>query len=70
MPISDTLLTQKIAKHRVLHIERVIAKVKTYKILSCHIPTSLFKTINKIWSVCCYLTLFRCFYKGKKWQKK
>ena len=69
MPISDTLLTQKIAKHRV-HIERVIAKVKTYKILSCRIPTCLFKTINKIWSVCCYLTLFQDVFIKKKSGKK
>lgn len=58
MSIPDTALTQKIAKYRV-HIERVIAKVKTYKILSCRVPTSLFKSINKIWSVCCHLTLFQ-----------
>lgn len=57
MSVSDTLLTEKIAKHRV-HIERLIAKVKTYKMLSVRIPTSLFKNINKIWSVCCHLTLF------------
>ncbi|XP_062584151.1 uncharacterized protein LOC134279217 [Saccostrea cucullata] len=57
MSVSDTILTEKIAKHRV-HIERLIAKVKTYKILSVRIPTSLFKNINKIWSVCCHLTLF------------
>lgn len=30
---SDTILTEKIAKHRV-HIERLFAKVKTYKMLS------------------------------------
>lgn len=42
MSVSDTYLTQKIAKERV-HIERLIAKVKTYKILSHTIPTSLFK---------------------------
>lgn len=58
MSVSDTILTEKIAKHRV-HIERLIAKVKTYKMLSVRIPTSLFKNINKIWSVCCHLTLFQ-----------
>lgn len=39
---SDNILTEKIAKHRE-HIERLIAKVKTYKMLSVHIPTSLLK---------------------------
>lgn len=57
MLVSDTMLTEKIAKHRV-HIKRLIAKVKTYKMLSVRIPTSLFININKIWYVCCHLTLF------------
>jgi hypothetical protein len=65
MSSSDTYLTQKIAKHRV-HVERVIAKVKTYKLLSHKIPTSLFKQANKIWSVCAILTLHqRIFVKDK-----
>lgn len=58
MSASNTALTSKIAKHRV-HIERVITKVKTFNILSHRIPTTLFKNINKIWTVCCYLTLFQ-----------
>ena len=56
MSVSDTYLTQKIAKHRV-HVERVIANIKTYKILSHTIPASLFKQANKIWTVCAMLTL-------------
>ena len=48
----------KIAKHRV-HIERLISKVKTFQILSSIIHTKLFQSINQIWSVCCYLTLFQ-----------
>ena len=58
MSVSDTYVTQKIAKHRV-HIERLIRKVKTYKIVSNCVPTSLFQSINKLWSVCCHLTLFQ-----------
>lgn len=58
MPQTDVELTCKIAHHRV-HIERLISKVKTIKILSDRIPTTLFKTINQIWSVCCYLTLLQ-----------
>jgi hypothetical protein len=53
----DVLLTRKIAKHRV-HIERLIGKVKKYKIVSHRIPGTLFKSINQIWTVCCFLTLF------------
>ena len=58
MSAGDTYKTQKIAKHRV-HIERLIAKVKTFQILSNTIPTYLFQSINKIWSICCFLTLFQ-----------
>ena len=50
-------LTRKIAKHRV-HIERLIAKVKKYKMVSQRIPTFLFNRINEIWTICCHLTLF------------
>jgi uncharacterized coiled-coil protein SlyX len=66
MTAAETALTQKIAKHRV-HIERLICKVKTYKLLSHRVPTSLFHCVNQIWSVCCYLTLFQdVFVKEKK----
>lgn len=61
MSASHTALTSKIAKHRV-HIERVLTKLKTFKILSHHIPTSLFKNIHIMWTVCCYLTLFQDTY--------
>lgn len=57
MSVSDTLLIEKIAKHRV-YIERLIVKIKRYRILSVRISTSLLKNINKIWTVCCLLTLF------------
>ena len=58
MSAGDSYKTQKIAKHRV-HKERLIAKVKTFQILSNTIPTYLFQSINKIWSACCFLTLFQ-----------
>ena len=58
MPTGDTELTQTIAKHRI-HIERLIGKAKKFRIISYVIPTSLFKNINKIWTVCCLLTLFQ-----------
>ncbi|XP_060077043.1 uncharacterized protein LOC132556625 [Ylistrum balloti] len=58
--------TQKIAKHRV-HIERLVAKVKKFKMVSHRVPTSLFPKINEIWSVCCLLTLFQdVFVKDKQ----
>lgn len=55
---AETYQTQKIAKHRV-HIERLIAKVKTYQIIANVIPTNLFHSVNKIWTICCFLTLFQ-----------
>lgn len=55
---SDIETTQRIARHRI-HIERVIRRVKTYKILSNTIPASLFSHINQIWTVCCYMTVFQ-----------
>ena len=58
MSAGDTALTQKMAKHRI-HIERLIAKIKKYKIVSHVVQTSLFKQISQIWSVCCLLTLFQ-----------
>jgi hypothetical protein len=58
MSPADINLTEKIAKHRI-HIERLISKVKNYKIISGCIPTCLFSKINQIWAVCCLLTLFR-----------
>ena len=58
MSAADSYKTQKIAKHRV-HIERLVAKVKTFQILSNTIPIYLFQSINKIGSVCCSLTLYQ-----------
>lgn len=58
MSVGDSALTNKIARHRV-HIERLICKVKTFKLLSNRIPTTLFHKANRIWSVCCWLTLFQ-----------
>lgn len=58
MSVSESSLTMKIAKHRI-QIERVIAKVKSFQILAHRVPTKLFQKINKIWTVCCILTLFQ-----------
>jgi hypothetical protein len=57
MTKAETEKTQKIAKHRI-HIERLIAKIKKYKIVSNRIPTNMFSSIDKIWTICCFLTMF------------
>lgn len=40
MPAVDVLVTKRIAKHRV-HIERVIVKIKKFKIVTDRIPNFL-----------------------------
>lgn len=49
--------TRVIAMHRV-HVERAIARIKNFKILSQKFELSHFKSINQIWFVCCVLTNF------------
>ncbi|ROI81784.1 hypothetical protein DPX16_22019 [Anabarilius grahami] len=58
MPVPDVEITKKIAKHRV-HVERAIAKVKKFKIVSGRIPNSLLGNINQIWFVVCMLSNFQ-----------
>lgn len=58
MSASDVNLTRKIAKHRI-HVERIMSKIKNFKLLSRKIPVTLFSNINEIWMVCCYLTSFQ-----------
>ena len=60
MKPSDVSKTVKIAKHRV-HVERAIARVKQFKILSGKISLSSFGSINQIWLTCCMLTSFMPF---------
>ncbi|XP_035981310.1 uncharacterized protein LOC118556867 [Fundulus heteroclitus] len=57
---ADLALTDKIARHRV-HVERLISRIKDFKIVGCTIPAILFPKLNRIWAVCCYLTLFQGF---------
>ena len=58
MSSADNELTQKIARHRI-HIEKLTAKIKHFKIVSQFVSTTLFPMINEIWSVTCFLTLFQ-----------
>ncbi|XP_076085158.1 uncharacterized protein LOC143055969 [Mytilus galloprovincialis] len=60
MKSADVNETIKIAKHRV-HVERAIARVKQFKILSGRINLSLFSSVNQIWLTCCLLTNFMPF---------
>jgi hypothetical protein len=55
---ADVSLTQKIAQHRI-HVERAIRRIRTFKFISSCIPTSVFASVNKIWTVCALLTLWQ-----------
>ncbi|KAG5273832.1 hypothetical protein AALO_G00156040 [Alosa alosa] len=57
MTNAEIKVTEKIARHHV-HVERAIARIKSFKILSNRIGLSLFGCVNQIWFVCCFLTNF------------
>lgn len=61
---ADLALSDKITRHRV-HIERLISRINDFKMVDCTIPAMLFPKLNRIWTVCCYLTLFQ----GLVWKK-
>lgn len=50
----EIVLSQQIASERI-HVERMIQRLKTYKILDC-IPVNLFGSANEILTVCCCLS--------------
>ncbi|CAM4658746.1 unnamed protein product [Leuciscus chuanchicus] len=58
MPATDVEMTKKIAKHRV-HVERAIAKVKKFKMVSGRIPNVRLGNINQVWFVVCMLSNFQ-----------
>jgi len=58
LQVTDVEMTKKVAKHRV-HVERAIAKVKEFKIVSGRIPNSMLGKINEIWFVVCMLSNFQ-----------
>ena len=55
--IQEETQTRQIAAVRI-HVERAISRVKTFRILSTVFPISMAADLNKIWVVCCYLTIF------------
>ena len=60
MKATEVTETVKIAKHRV-HVERPIARIKQFKILSGKISLTFFSIIDQIWLTCCLLTNFMPF---------
>lgn len=49
--------TRQIASVRI-HIERVIRRIKTFKILSSIFPNSMASQLNKVWHVCARISNF------------
>ncbi len=58
MSAADVIKTKKIAAWKV-HVERAIAKIKKFKIVSARIPNIRLGNINQIWHVVNMLLNFR-----------
>lgn len=57
LSIEEETETRRIASVRI-HVERAIARIKNFKILSTIFPVSMAADINKVWIICCYLSNF------------
>ena len=57
LTLEEETSTRKIASVRV-HVERAISRIKNYRILHQVVPLTMAQDLEKIWSVCSYLTLF------------
>ena len=55
--IEEETETRRIASVRI-HVERAIARIKNFRILSTVFPISMGADSNKIWVICCYLSNF------------
>ncbi|CAH3184898.1 unnamed protein product [Porites lobata] len=53
----DVVFSQTIASVRI-HVERIIARIKKFKVLKTEIPLNMNGTINQIWTVACLLCNF------------
>ncbi len=57
LSIEEETETRRIASVRI-HVERAIARIKNFRILSTVFPISMGADLNKIWVICCYLSNF------------
>ena len=57
LSIEEETETRRIASIRI-HVERAIARIENFKILSTIFPVSMAADINKVWIICCYLSNF------------
>jgi len=57
LDICDETETRRIVSVRI-HVERAIARIKSFRILKTVLPISMAPDLNKIWVICCYLINF------------
>ncbi|XP_065067707.1 uncharacterized protein LOC135693223 [Rhopilema esculentum] len=57
LSLSEKQETRNIATLRI-HVERAIARIKTFSVLKTVFPISMCSELNKIWVICAYLTNF------------
>ena len=55
---NDVFQTQVVASERI-HIERAINKIKKIHLFDRPVPLSMISSVNQIWAVCAFLTLFQ-----------
>ena len=53
----DEIVTRRIASVRV-HVERAIARIKSFRILKQVFPLKSIEQLDKIWTICSYTSLF------------
>jgi hypothetical protein len=53
----DEILTRRIASVRV-HVERAIARIKSFRIMQQVFPLKSVEHLDKIWTICSYVSLF------------
>ena len=58
MSPSDVIKTREIASHRIV-VERAIARIKSFKILSRQVDICNLTNFNQMWFVCAFLTTFQ-----------
>ena len=57
LSLQEETTTRKIASVRV-HVERAISRIKSFRILQQEVPIASAHNLDKIWTVCSYITLF------------
>ena len=59
LTLEEEAETRHMASVRI-HIERVIERIKNYRILQGVLPISIHVQLDQIWFICCMFTNFLC----------